>query len=109
MADHLEPWERPGAVRRDCEPHRGQWLILLGIIGLLCGIALPPLGVALALLTQRLANADLARMDARLLDPAGRPATSSALQFGFAGVFVACVFLTGFLCLMSNRVPLLPL
>jgi hypothetical protein len=33
MSDkELEPWEQPGAVRRDCEPHRS---------GLLLGLAIP--------------------------------------------------------------------
>ena len=27
--DDDRPWERPGAVRRDCEPHRGEMLLLL--------------------------------------------------------------------------------
>jgi hypothetical protein len=26
------PWERPGAVRRDCEPHRGDWLQLRALV-----------------------------------------------------------------------------
>jgi hypothetical protein len=24
MADNLEPWEQPGAVRRNCQPHRAE-------------------------------------------------------------------------------------
>jgi hypothetical protein len=26
------PWEGPGAVRRDCAPHRGSWFVLLGLV-----------------------------------------------------------------------------
>src|SRR5262249_10530030 len=32
------PWERPGAVRRDCEPDRGQTLLLLGCSALVLGV-----------------------------------------------------------------------
>jgi hypothetical protein len=31
------PWEQPGAVRRDCEPHRGQLVLKLADAGLLLG------------------------------------------------------------------------
>jgi hypothetical protein len=34
--DDRRPWEQPGAVRRDCEPHRGR---------LLLGLSLLPLGL----------------------------------------------------------------
>lgn len=33
----LPPWERPGAVRRDCDSHRGEWLAKLGAASLYCG------------------------------------------------------------------------
>jgi hypothetical protein len=33
------PWERPGALRRDYEPHRGVLLVALGVLSLLCGMA----------------------------------------------------------------------
>jgi hypothetical protein len=41
--DGVRPWERPGAVRRDCEPHRGPALLLvarggLGLAALAAGI-----------------------------------------------------------------------
>lgn len=33
----VRPWERPGAVRRDCEPHRAGFLRFLACFGLLVG------------------------------------------------------------------------
>ncbi len=36
-ADSERPWEQPGAVRRDCEPHRGLLLLVLGHVGWICG------------------------------------------------------------------------
>lgn len=32
------PWERPGVLKRDCEPHRGGLLRLLGVVSLLIGL-----------------------------------------------------------------------
>jgi hypothetical protein len=83
MADHLEPWEQPGALRRDYLAHRGPWLVVLGVAALLCAIALPPVGLALGILTWRLAQSDLARMNAGQMDPAGRPTTSDAACWGW--------------------------
>ena len=55
VAEDPRPWERPGGVRRDCEPHRGRLLHVLGVLSLVCGmlsgclapaILALPLGVA---------------------------------------------------------------
>jgi hypothetical protein len=35
--DDRQPWEQPGAVRRDCEPHRGPLVLTLGILSIVCG------------------------------------------------------------------------
>jgi hypothetical protein len=102
----LQPWEQAGAVRRDCVSHRGRWLVVLGIAALLCSIAFPPAGLALGVLTW-LAKRDLAQMDAGLMDPDGRAATSDAVQFGRDGVVLACVFLPLFLCLVLGVAALL--
>jgi hypothetical protein len=95
--DAPRPWERPGAVRRDCAPHRGRLLLALSM-GALCGamlsamlslMALLPLGpalfgpaclagVALGGTALALARRDLRRMGAGLMDPEGRPATDDA-------------------------------
>ena|SRR5579884_3052211 len=32
--DDVPPWQQAGAVRRDCDPHRGHWLILLARLAL---------------------------------------------------------------------------
>ena len=36
--DDDRPWEWPGAVRRDCEPRRGDFLMTLAACGMLCGV-----------------------------------------------------------------------
>jgi hypothetical protein len=32
------PWEQAGAIRRDCEPHRGEFLSFLGGVSAVCGL-----------------------------------------------------------------------
>src|SRR5262245_40727867 len=79
--DPRPPWERPGFVRRDCDPHRGEPLALLGSVSLLFGVmslclCLPaliavPVGAAVWVTARR----DLDKMRAGLMDPEGRPRT----------------------------------
>jgi hypothetical protein len=107
------PWEQPGAVRRDCEPHRGPALRLLGWAGVTlmagglplgcCGTVLlgpVPLpgglaGPALLFLLPALAltsgvawaaRRDLAGMREGLRDPAGRRETQAAKWLGDVGL-----------------------
>ena len=96
-AAEARPWEQPGVVRRDCEPHRGGMLRGLGIVSLILPLAfllLSPLlgfvaGVSLGLTVWVLAGRDLAKMDAGLMDSDGRRATKSARRLGLAGVLVS--------------------
>ncbi|HEX5272602.1 MAG TPA: hypothetical protein VFW33_19025 [Gemmataceae bacterium] len=100
MTDDDRPWEQPGAIRRDWEPHRA---------GLLNGLIIPPfLSVALSLFLPLVscvpaggvivfvcfvislfgvagaaavwvaARHDLAKMDANLMDTQGRRGTRTA-------------------------------
>jgi hypothetical protein len=74
----VPPWEEPGAVRRDCEPHRTPWLYLLAWLTLLAAILslMCPLFVLVALPLlfglRAAARRDLRLMDAGRMDPAGR-------------------------------------
>lgn len=80
----LPPWEQPDAVRRDCEPHRGELLAKLGNITLYCGaisiVSCMPALVAmpLGLTVWVTARTDLKRMQRGLVDPAGRELTEAA-------------------------------
>src|SRR6516165_2275482 len=101
------PWERPGAVRRDCEPHRAGLLQALGNVGLvfsaaglvaaLCLCALPLvavvillpcslLGVPCGLTARALARRDLLMMRAGLMDRAGIGRTERALSAARLGL-----------------------
>jgi hypothetical protein len=87
------PWERPGAVRLDCEPHRGPTLVWLGRLSLwiiasaiLVGAValLPVLPLAITVLV--LASRDRARMRAGTMDPAGEGPTRKAARYAEAAV-----------------------
>jgi hypothetical protein len=84
------PWEesdRP-QVRRDCDPHRGPLILVLGIISLvvgalslpsfLCGLPiaiLAPFGLLLGIGAWVMASRDLAKMAAGTMDPDGKGIT----------------------------------
>jgi hypothetical protein len=86
-AAESRPWEEPGAVRRDVEPHRGNLLLLLARVALVlaaCSFCLAPAVLAAAPLAgaaYALACRDLGRMEVGDLDPAGRPTTEQARLF----------------------------
>jgi hypothetical protein len=94
----VPPWERPGCFRRDCEPHRGDmlwWLanasLLLGALALVpcCGWLPGLVGIPLSLCSRSLAKADLAKMQAGLMDPAGKGVTFSALTLSINGLWMS--------------------
>ena len=86
--EDARPWERPGALRRDCPPHRGEALRALAVAGLVCSalslcLGAPGLiGLVLGTAAWALARRDLARMRGRLMDPAGRSLTEHAMHRG---------------------------
>ena len=111
-ADDPRPWERPGAVRRDCERHRGQLLRRLGGFVLVCAaLAVCALPLALVVLPSSvavwlLARRDLARMDAGLMDPEGWNDTDQGRIWTADAVWVSLpplllVALGLFLCLVG--------
>ena len=88
----VPPWERPGAVRRDCEPHRGRLVLKLADAGLLLGALSLCLGFA-ALLALAcgaaawvLASRDLRRMRSGLMDPRGQADTARGRTRARAGL-----------------------
>jgi hypothetical protein len=76
--EEARPWEEPGAVRRDCEPHRTPYLHLLTGLTLMASIlsaCCPVFGlvsVPLTLAVWAAVRHDLALMDAGRMDPEGR-------------------------------------
>src|SRR5262249_7709442 len=80
----VRPWELAGAIRRDCEPHRGHRLVVLGTVSLVCGILafclfLPGfVGLPLGLAVRGMANRDLELMRQGLMDRTGWKAVEKA-------------------------------
>jgi hypothetical protein len=97
--EDVPPWERPGAVRRDCEPDRGSllwWLakasLLLAVLSVytcLPGFVGFPLGVATYLMARR----DLAMMLAGTMDPQGETTTLRAKEDSILAVVLCLVSL----------------
>ena len=84
--DDSEPWQQPGALPRDVEPHRGPTLLMLANAALLSSlltVCLPGalvLAFVLGILGYWLAGKDLEKMRAGLLDPSGRTVAWRARQ-----------------------------
>lgn len=86
------PWEAPGVARRDCDPHRGGVLLLLGSIRLVLGVLslftlLPsliglPLGLSVCIMAER----DQKKMIAGFMDPTGEDQTEKAFSRGLYGM-----------------------
>jgi hypothetical protein len=86
--DAPPPWEQPGAVRRDVEPHRGGLLRALGVTSLIFGGLAPvlvvtalvafPLGAAVWVIARR----DLRQMAAGSMDSSGCGATKEGRDCG---------------------------
>jgi hypothetical protein len=128
----VPPWQLPGAVRRDCEPHRGPLVqgacrtasalscllafaplyLLPGLFvtrwwpQLLWGVPLLPLvGFLASLAAWAVARHDLALIRAGRMDPAGRPGAEEGWLWGVQGmVTAACSFALCWLVLFVIRV-----
>jgi hypothetical protein len=96
--DNERPWEQPGAVRRDCEPHRARFLRGLGIIGVVlaylavCTGIGSPLGMVVGITVWVMAARDLAKMRKKRMDPAGKSDTIVARDCAIATVVLSVVF-----------------
>jgi hypothetical protein len=97
----LRPWERPGAVRRDCEPHRADWLHGLGVTALVCAgfggcLGVPAaVGLILGAAVWLAGRRDRALMRAGQMNPAGEPATRDAQSMAALGATLCLLALAG--------------
>src|SRR5262249_24725654 len=75
------PWERPETawVRRDCEPHRGTLILVLGILSLVTvGIYFfSPVGLGLGIAAWAMCQRDLAKIRQKIMDPQGKGLTQA--------------------------------
>jgi hypothetical protein len=102
-----EPWELPGAVRRDVEPDRGPTLLLLGGISLACGLlslvgfvpslVAVPLGVAVRVAAGR----DLTKMREGQMDPGGQAQTRRASSLASLGAGIGLLALAVYIVVLG--------
>jgi hypothetical protein len=92
--DDFRPWELPGNVRRDCAPHRGEFLLLLARVAEVFSIfflfVIPAvIGLALGITVWILVRHDLRLLQKGLMDPAGRPLLERARRRSLWAVLCA--------------------
>jgi hypothetical protein len=106
-ADDQPPWEQPGSVRRDCEPHRGTMLLWLGrlslwLIAMMCVVGavggLGAIGLAVAVLV--MASRDGAKMRAGTMDPEGDGPTRKGARYAVAALILSALVLMVGGCLL---------
>jgi hypothetical protein len=113
------PWEQPGAVRRDAEPHRGEFLrqaaglslatagtAAVGCFCLPAAVAAGLFAVGLGIVVWVLAQRDLTEMDHGRKDSTGRRHTARALRSSRYGVLwgvLAVALCTGFNTALLNQ------
>jgi predicted Zn finger-like uncharacterized protein len=78
-------------VRRDCEPHRGTLILVLGVVSIVIHI----LGVPLGLPAWIMGSRDLKKMDRGDMDPAGRGTTQAGYICGIIGTLLGALTLLG--------------
>ncbi len=121
--DDDRPWEQPGAVRRDCEPHRGRALLALAQFPLclyvvwhvlscarmgfgpslpigsavlaVIDLAVNLVGVGFGAWVYALTRRDLARMAAGELDPRGHRQTVLAQICAWLGIVMGFAQVVG--------------
>jgi hypothetical protein len=116
-AEDDRPWEsKGGPLRRDCEPHRGPLILVLGRASLclaipgLLGVAFYPLslasilGAGIGLTVWIMSKDDLEQMESKIMDPEGRRNTEAGQKCAKAAMVLGAVglVLTGLL-----RLPML--
>jgi hypothetical protein len=98
----------PTTVRRDCEPHRGNVILVLGIFSLVflpCAYIL--VGIVLGAIAWVMGNRDIKKIRAGTMDPEGEGVTNAGRICGIVGVstnaFVAilsCLYMGGIWAVM---------
>ncbi len=82
-------------VRRDCEPHRGPLVLTLGVLSLVMLTICYPVGVVLGLAAWVLGQADLRKLRAGGMDPAGHGLTQAGWICGIVGTVLNALITLG--------------
>jgi hypothetical protein len=105
------PWERPGALRRDCEPHRGETFRSLGVGVLACAalgscLGAPAVaGLALGVVVWLAARRDRRLMAAARMDPAGEAATWDAQSMAAVGTALCLLAAAAWVVALLKVIP----
>jgi hypothetical protein len=91
VEEEIPPWERGRRVRRDVEPHRGNLILVLGILGFVVPLA----GLFLAIAAWVMGRRDMARMDRREMDPSGKGTTQAGFICGIVATVLQGLALLG--------------
>lgn len=88
-----QPWNRPERYRgrRDCEPHRGTLILVLGILSLVLGPLGLPLGIAAMLMGRR----DLKKIRSYVMDREGEGTTQAGWICGIVGTILGSLACMG--------------
>jgi hypothetical protein len=93
------PWERSARapVRRDCEPHRGNLVLTLGIISLAVLICWPlaVVGLPLGIVAWVMGTRDLEKIKLGVMDPAGQGLVQGGRVCGIVGTILNGLYVLG--------------
>lgn len=93
----VRPWAKPGAVRRDCEPHRGKLIVFAGRLSITMGLTgccmplllLPAWGLLLFALV--VSRQDLPLIERGLMDRDGETMTRHGGRAALVGMLVSLI------------------
>jgi predicted Zn finger-like uncharacterized protein len=83
--------QRRFGVRRDCEPHRGTLILVLGVVSIVIHILGVPLGLPAWIMGAR----DIKKMDRGDMDPSGRGTTQAGYICGIIGTLLGALTVLG--------------
>ncbi len=87
---------RQQRVRLDAEPHRGGTVFGLGVTSLVLTVFyLFPIGIPLGIVAWVMANRDLRKMEAGVMDPSGRKKTRDGKTCGIVGICINAFYSLG--------------
>jgi hypothetical protein len=85
--------ERRFGVRRDCEPHRGTLVLVLGIVSIVTNTLGLPLGLPIGLPAWIMGHRDLKKIERGEMDPNGKGATQAGYICGIIGSIMGALIL----------------
>jgi hypothetical protein len=90
-------------LRRDCEPHRGGLVLLLGIVSLATMVFCPFVGLASGGAAWLIGESDLRLMQNRRMDPSGMGLTRAGLYCGIIGTVLNGLVVIGVVLIGLGR------